>query len=441
MIKKLSISICLLFFSLPCFGATWTVKTSGGDFSSVNSAINSGSVSCGDFIEVYDGTYTGQLQYDKTCSSGSPLTVRPATEQTAVILNLGTSEWGGLYTQGGGRYLQLGDNDYPQMEIRGNPSTKGIIWCDGSDRGPLWLYNLKINVQDGTDLGAELKNSTGHIIENCEFIDCGADCMELANSGQVASTGWVVRDNKFYPNGGGPCLTMQRAGGALVENNYCEANDDTWGFYYRDNYNGTVTRNNVIYDSGGSTAYGIEVFEHGTESSGYCVSDLEFYNNTIDGFGSAIVWKSWSGTCGGADGQIVKNNIFMNISGDALSQGGSENPTGTYDYNIFYNVSANIESGMGSMSAGDNNLSATNPNITSSGDRPDSYYTLSQNDPAGDGGIDDDSDIPETDYNGDSKVNDQWIGAFEYGASEDTTAPAVSGRGIIRKGMQVGGGD
>jgi len=81
--KKL-ILLCLfsILFNSQAFGATYTVKTSGGDYSAPGTCANA--VSAGDICEVYNGTYSGWTQ-TTSGTAGNFITIRAAAGQSPAL--------------------------------------------------------------------------------------------------------------------------------------------------------------------------------------------------------------------------------------------------------------------------------------------------------------------------------------------------------------------
>ena len=217
----------------------------------------------------------------------------------------------------------------------------------------------------------------------------------------------------------------------IVENNYIimTSGATLLGGMYIKGIENFIVRNNVV-DARNSGIPPIHII-----SGGWGIHGGEIYDNTIIGDTSSYNGIDTLNSCDYCDTLSIKNNIIVGFDYPVFI--GDDYDSCTISYNDFYNNQSNtVRTGTATNITVSDNITS-DPNINYAGDDPDPYFALSSNTPCGDSGIDDDADIPDSDYAGTARVNSHWIGAFEYDVGGDSTPPVRSNgapSGILQSG-------
>lgn len=429
--RKIVLILTILFIALPVCAATikvgpnLTTGCDGGacDYTTIQAGINAASK--GDVVELYDNAYSENIVISANGSAwtaGNYYTLRPASGNSSVSINGPTAADETIDVNG--NYWQIGDHSgctgtgsaaanctYPQLDITQNTSTHDLGTINTGGATNVRIQNVE--VQGGTSGYGIRGDSNGPIEISYSVLHNGGEIVRLNTSG-VTNTYNKIYNSEIYDCD--QCVKMSRNYYVSYYNNYFrDINGGSYdqAIYLRDQRYAKVY-SNVFYN----LDRGVYLFEDVNSCD-----DVEIYNNTFDTTVSDIYFAGPSGI----SGVLIKNNLFYD-SAIALANTGAH--TGTYDYNYCYSCTTFKEEG--GLTDGGNNTDSNNvPNITGSSTRPDPFYDLTSNSPLGDGGTDDDTDIPDTDFNGDSRNGTQWIGAFEY---EIGTAVIMQGTWTIKGG-------
>jgi len=377
--------ILFLLLSTQSYARTISVKENGtGDYTTIQSAVNAANT--GDIIDVYSGTYYENVSITgKTGTEGNKYTLQVHPGESATITYGGDDET--LYVGDdcdwwiidGFTIQHTGDFDYmvrsysnADVTIKNCTVTRSSF--NTNDHGIVIKYCLRGYVYNNT----VTKQQT----------------FAINTSG---SSYCEVHDNEIYNCGIGVCPT--RNNDTKIYNNYIHdlAGEFYRHVYLRDNQRAKVYNN--VFEGG---TVGVYVYEYTGPGDNEVSEDGEIYNNTIVGVNRGVYF--YGGT---SNGYVFKNNIFYNCDTYAIdfySRGG----TSSYGNNDFYDCTVHG----GGANSGYNITS--NPVFRASGDKPSPYYDLQSSSPCKDAGVDNDSDIPDFDYNGSARYGSQWIGAFEY---------------------------
>ena len=263
-------------------------------------------------------------------------------------------------------------------------------------------------------------------ISHC-YGDSGGNGFVDSNMSDVSIHNNVVYAKRYAIKQGDGALQT----GCSIYNNYLIAKsgtDLTYGFIYLKDISGVKVYNNII---DARLVDGVIIMVIAGAQSNY---GTEIYNNTIIGPGS-------SGTgidtlnCAVCSGMRIKNNIIVGFNYPVNIEADWNDVL--VDRNVFYGNSNNFVSiDPSATNITESDTITSDPNINYAGDVPDPFFALSSNSPCGDGGVDDDTDIPDSDYAGTARVNSQWIGAFEYDAGD--SIPPVRSNGAPSGALQSG---
>jgi hypothetical protein len=205
------------------------------------------------------------------------------------------------------------------------------------------------------------------------------------------------------------------------------------GFQLRDGRGQTVANNYFAVFGSPSDANTNCFFGQG---GGIVNVNQKIYNNTCYGSGKRGFWLA----CG--TGVEFRNNIVHGSSASAFDLGVTIGSTceGNFGYNSFFNIDATDYWGAGNATCTDalgaipgaihcdadntNKYNATDPLLVGAGDQPTPFLRLQSGSPLiGLGVID--ADGPTTDYDGVTRGSPVDMGADEYAASADSTAPSA----------------
>jgi hypothetical protein len=352
-----------MFFDAKAEAANWYVRPSGGGGSGTSwtaawnglGGISWGSVSCGDTIWVAGGTYSQDLNPQKSCSSGSRLYIRRARSDASECT--GSPGWSssfdstvhqtraGIYFNGNYNYITIsgrksasgGGNGW-WIDFSGASAGPGIEWPNGSNASYNTVEYLDLqgpgNVTYSSDgRGIDLtpfSSATGNTFSHMKIfnwesgvynVGINSTTFEYIDMYDIMAQNWssyhpngiyisgsdngIVRYSSFHKGPGGNAtgegIFFEQSGGA-----------SNWQIY-----------GNVFYDINMSGTKAIEITS--------TVPNLKIWNNTFDNVGSLLYVQASAGS-----GSEFKNNLFYN-SGSSWSFGASSNNVTASSESVFVN--------------------------------------------------------------------------------------------------------
>jgi hypothetical protein len=414
--------VSLLVFSFcttNAYAANWYVRPSGGSGAGTSwtaawnglSGISWGSVACGDTIWVAGGSYSQTLTVQKTCTSGSRLSIRRARSDASECT--GALGWDSGYdatvAQTGAGLSASSSSSY--FIISGRTSASG-----GSSG---WTVT-------NTSIGARPISFTGGVNNLLvEYIDVFGGVNTATSSSSGDSRGFNVAQGSYHTfshcNFRGFC-----AGGYVNSTQY-------FTFEYGSIYDitpsdvGPNCHPNSIYTVGASNAVVRYVkFYHNdgegilwnSSSSNWQVYGNLFYNIKV-GYSKALEISSNSTI---ANLKIFNNTFYNNWSDFQIDSGSSCGSGREYRNNLHYSSNGASSSSCGTQS---NNLTvSSNPFVNLSGNDYHIISTIGANYPRNAGY--DVSPYFTKDMDGNTFGADgAWdVGAYEYGSTVTLLKPS-----------------
>lgn len=405
----LKVLFVLLLFPGLAFAASVTVDKDGGqDYTTIQAGVNA--AGSGGVVTIYEGATP--YYEDVDVASLGAITLQAATGETPIIDGQNSRAYGIKITGSNGftidgltiRNHTLSGSVYGQIDIY--TSSNGTIKnCDISG-GP----------SSGSDLADIFCNS------GCANMTYEGNYLHssniYANLDHDTGDGATIQDNEMS-GGRNAIITKNGSSNHIIQRNYIHdlatGGSALIGAMYLRDGSGLIVRNNIIADCN-SVRAGINFFD--SENAPDPTEAHEVYNNTIINCSSS----AWGAIVleGGIANTKIKNNIlYNNYRNVVIEDWGGDGATGnTFDYNVMYGYTTDCDdTGSEGQSCaqlyGSNNLDNVNPDMNLTGDKPAPYYDLSNND-VGDSGVDDDTDVPDSDYSQIARATSQWIGAFEF---------------------------
>lgn len=344
--------LCLLFLTIcgHAFATAHFVRSgatgsgTGADWTNAwttLSGINWGSVSAGDTIYVAAGTYTGQLNWGASGTSGNPVTLE-AVESTDTAAT-GAAGWSSayigpvtqthttgtdcIYINNMSGYIVIDGRTWENWKLDSTGITAGAgVEIDGSAPTNvtlryLWAYGPGTVTQSGDCRGFDLTPTSGTMsnltVQYCE-------------SG----------------NGGDANMYLTLADNALVE--HCSLHDanavNNTTYHQNAIYCGKITnstiRYNAIYDT-----YVEGIFFGDPSNSADLIYDNLFYQGTIGAqTGAAAI--NFDNASSGNSGILIYNNTFVDlVIGIQFDTTHTESYSGCkFENNIVYNCGVNVDS-------------------------------------------------------------------------------------------------
>jgi len=335
-VKKLKqlIIVFLVLFSVDGWAAVYTVKTAGGNFSSISSC--AGTAVAGDTCEVYAGSWAGWTQY-KNGSSGNPITFKAHAGDTVNI----TSN----ITVNGRSYVTIqdfssitgainGDGSTNHIIIQNNHFTGTMVWKIMDGLGSNGADNVfRSNVVNMNTFRGPSRDSAVYVygdrnlFENNEIYNGAGDCFELGGKNVVVRGNYchdldasVSGEHIDFVQvvGGGTTPTLQFS---LVEKNIEKdcANSQCHFAIFRQCSgevdctlvgDGIVLRYNYVHNLTGS---GISFGGVGDNAPNGQAYNNTFATEALDGENGAGV------SCDNAPNGRILNSIFYKTSGNSWS--------------------------------------------------------------------------------------------------------------------------
>jgi hypothetical protein len=268
-VRRLVVIIAVLGVGAPASAADRHVPS---QYSTIQAAYNA--CSAGDTVIVANGTYNERLQFTKSGTAGSPITVQAATDWGAVI-------------------------DAQNLQV----PVGVVIYMDGS-------YNVVqgFDIKNGYKGGIEIAGSHNQIIR-CNIHHNGATFVSTSLGAYGVFSADTTTDNSYIAN--------------YVHNNgriSLGSNLDHGLYLCGDN---ELVMNNLIVTN---CAFGIQVRGSGT------VTNMQIYNNTIvlnRNRSGLLLWQT-------VDGVDIANNIFYGNAGYGIKTSECDGSGVQIRNNLFY---------------------------------------------------------------------------------------------------------
>ncbi|HEV7731104.1 MAG TPA: right-handed parallel beta-helix repeat-containing protein [Candidatus Binatia bacterium] len=366
----------LLALVLPVHAAVYTVAPSGGDFTSVQAALDVAMPS--DTVQVRTGVYAEKVVLPRSGTAGNPIVLRAYTGETPVLdgtsvpgdsmvlienrswvqvigltlqNNLGVTDGSGIRVLGAGSHIELRQNRIHAMRgtnamgitVYGTASAAiSDLLVDGNeivDCEPAPSEALTLN---GNVDGFAVTNNVVRDVDNIGIdmiggeTDIQPDPTKVARNGVVRGN-TVTRARSSYGGGFAGGIYVDGGRDITIEHNVVTESD--LGMEIGAENGGTVTRDIVVRDN---VLYANEkaclVFGGYAPSTGR-VRDSVFSNNTCWGndtlgAGFGELWIQY------AEDNVIRNNVFHATSAGLLllSEGG--NVGNLLSHNLWFTTGA-----------------------------------------------------------------------------------------------------
>lgn len=335
--KKL-LMLLVLFLVSPAFAADYTVKTSGGNYNTIQGCINA--VGAGDRCIVDPGTWSEALTFSASGSSGSPITIVAATldDQANHVITgrINFTDESYIVLEGFELQTGLGCNGCSYITVKDNLFTNTDIMIGGSggscgDADFLCGDNMLF---DGNIDGATNRGDDIFKVNGTKWVMRGTIVQGITNSTEHI-------DFTQYPcYTGYPDLSY-----SLVENNlYTDIlddvpNDGQHHFWLANCTSGLLTNHIVRYNKVRNIQ--THSFASNTESGG-TIEDIFVYNNSMSDMARGTTTADANITMGAVGGYAgAQNNIYEDSLDYANARGasGGDNCDGSLVYDPDHTVS------------------------------------------------------------------------------------------------------
>jgi len=194
----------LLLLLLPAIisATTYTVKTSDGDYSSIQACANA--VSAGDTCEVYSGTYAESVSIPISGSNGNPITFRVHSGDSVSVRQFDVT---------GRAYITISG-----FTVNGT-SGRGIILTGSSF---VVIENNAITTTQAGSGECIYGNSDDSVIRNNVLSVCGKASPGSYSSAGIYSAGdrMIIEDNEVYDLGNDPLYLQGGGTNMVIRNNH-----------------------------------------------------------------------------------------------------------------------------------------------------------------------------------------------------------------------------
>ena len=372
-IGPLSVLLLALALPSPAPAAVLTVAPSGGDYTSVQAALDA--AVAGDTIRVRQGVYFEKIVFPRSGDAGSGfISLEAAPGETPVLDGTGVpgqdmvriegrsrvriqgfeirnhrnvNDGSGVRILGSGAHVEVRDNEIHEIRglhamgitVYGTDATPiSDLVVDGNvihDCDPATSEALAVN---GNVDGFAITNNVVRDVNNIGIVMIGGETDIQPDSSKVARNGVcsgnrVERARSSYGGGFAGGIYVDGGRDIVVEHNVVTESDlgmeigaENPGIVA----SGIVVRNNVLHHND----------KAGLVFGGYAagvgrVRDSEFRNNTTYendtlGAGFGELWIQY------ADSNVVRNNVFVSTSANLLLQSDAGNTGNAIDHNVWW---------------------------------------------------------------------------------------------------------
>ena len=372
-IGPLSVLLLALALPSPAAAAVLTVAPSGGDYTSVQAALDA--AVAGDTIRVRQGVYFEKIVFPRSGDAGSGfISLEAAPGETPVLDGTGVpgqdmvriegrsrvriqgfeirnhrnvNDGSGVRILGSGAHVEVRDNEIHEIRglhamgitVYGTDATPiSDLVVDGNvihDCDPATSEALAVN---GNVDGFAITNNVVRDVNNIGIVMIGGETDIQPDSSKVARNGVcsgnrVERARSSYGGGFAGGIYVDGGRDIVVEHNVVTESDlgmeigaENPGIVA----SGIVVRNNVLHHND----------KAGLVFGGYAagvgrVRDSEFRNNTTYendtlGAGFGELWIQY------ADSNVVRNNVFVSTSANLLLQSDAGNTGNAIDHNVWW---------------------------------------------------------------------------------------------------------
>ena len=313
--KKLILTIIILLFAWPCWGATYTVCSSGCDDTVIQDIFDDNDLAPGDIVEVQADTVGGTKTYTESIVFGAD----DDGDGTGYVYLKARSGDTITLKQSAGNNIILTVQDYSRIEgfiVEGTDTVvKVLVGMNGIHP---YIYNCTLKDSDdgsGT-VALQFNEATDGTIDSCTFTDNGGDAIWFTGAGDDHT----VKDCTFTGNGHGDAGDRDTIG-----SNGCT------GIVIQDS---TITHAGVGYAITGATKAGITVKRCKIYHTGGGTRTINF-----DPQGTYVVESNF----------IISNSSAYGIIGSIVDTGDPasftimNNSIYGADYGIFINGSDTID--------------------------------------------------------------------------------------------------
>jgi parallel beta-helix repeat protein len=362
----------LLALALPAHATVFTVAPSGGDFTSVQAALDV--AMAGDTVQVRTGVYAEKVTLPRSGAAGNPIVLRAYAGETPILdgtgvdgdsmvlienrswvqvigltlrNNLGVTDGSGIRVLGGGAHVELRQNRISAMRgtnamgitVYGTAATAiSDLVIDGNEIADCEPAPSEALVLNGNVDGFTVTNNVVRDVNNIGIdmiggeTDIQPDPTKVARNGVVRGNS-VTRARSSYGGGFAGGIYVDGGRDIVIENNVVTESD--LGMEIGAENGGTVTRNVVVRNN---VLYANEktclVFGGYAASTGR-VRDSAFTNNTCWGndtlgAGFGELWIQY------AEDNVVRNNVFHATSAGLLLLSENGNVGNTLSHNVWF---------------------------------------------------------------------------------------------------------
>src|SRR3989339_1312791 len=260
----------------------------------------------------------------------------------------------------------------------------GITYLDYGWFKGLKIYNCNINVPIiDTDAGSDFAIKLSNVYNDCEIYsnNCNGRFSFVYGSKLSGTSSIKVHDNKLIFTG-----TAQKEAVELVAsdvelyNNYISGFGHGINIFGKKDINNVYIHNNTFFNQLVNQLL-ITVSKNPVNNLNCSITNVGLYNNVFDSVNGnvpvGVSVESNSGSYGPLSGFKIKNNIFMTENGINASLINTSPSVSITNSEVRYNCLYNTIRGNYSLGVSfGNNLENTDPKITKTGERYDTYYTL-----------------------------------------------------------------
>jgi hypothetical protein len=465
--KTVVLFAAMFFLATTVRAATITVAPSGGDYTTIQAALNA--AQAGDTVLVGAGTYTEHVSFPRSGSAGNYITLQSTAG--AIVDGTGQGELGmyissknyikvigmtirnfkggntpiGISIDGSSSHLEIRNNLVYYIE-NANKNAHGIafygdsstpisdILVDGNE-----IRNCKLGQSESMVLNGNVTNFTvsHNVIHDNDNI--GIDFIGYEGTGPSGSDrahDGICVDNIVYniSSGSNPTYTDRCADGIYVDGGYniviernkvdnCDIGIETASEHKNGTTDHITVRNNFV-----SRSYLSNIMMGGSGTNNGGAQSIHVLNNTL-----------YQGNDGEIELQnncttdiLIKNNIFSAKSGNPyLQQSGSNNGglvAGNVDNNLYYG--AGTTPGLSTDAHG---IFSKDPKLVLGGSPTLDLHVLDNTSPAVNAGTDLGSDAGSLDIDSVARVQGTAIdvGADEYVASGPRPNPPTGLTAVV----------